>query len=347
MKKTLIAAVLAAALLTGCSPAADNIGTSSGVSSESSVVSSVESTPQSSADSSSDSSSEASSSTDGYTPGDRDVNGVYVADGYAAKLEYPLNSANIDYAASRFRFLYDKYLKENCGDIYVSVIPDKNYFLAEKNGYPALDYVEMTRSLTAQMEYAKYIDIFPMLELADYYRTDMHWKQERITDIAAYIAKEMGVTLSVEYTENTLDFDFYGNHCRQAEIEIAPDKITYLTNQVLQDCKVFDGETNSYIDMYDPELTKNTDAYDIFLLGSRSLLTIENPNAATDKELVIFRDSFGSSIAPLFAEGYSKITLIDIRYILPAYLDRFVKFDGQDVLFLYSTLVLNNANLLK
>ena len=42
---------------------------------------------------------------------------------------------------------------------------------------------------------------------------------------------------------------------------------------------------------------------------------MENPKAETNRELVIFRDSFGSSIAPLFAEGYKKITLLDIRYL--------------------------------
>ena len=35
---------------------------------------------------------------------------------------------------------------------------------------------------------------------------------------------------------------------------------------------------------------------------------------ATDRELVIFRDSFASSLAPLLMEQYAKITLVDIRY---------------------------------
>ena len=39
-----------------------------------------------------------------------------------------------------------------------------------------------------------------------------------------------------------------------------------------------------------------------------SLLTVDNPNARTDRELVIFRDSFGSSLAPLLLEGYSRVT---------------------------------------
>ena len=62
---------------------------------------------------------------------------------------------------------------------------------------------------------------------------------------------------------------------------------------------------------------------------------------------MIFRDSFASSLAPLLAEGYSKITLVDIRYLSPVLLGRFVDFHGQDVLFIYSTLVINNSTIIK
>ena len=66
-----------------------------------------------------------------------------------------------------------------------------------------------------------------------------------------------------------------------------------------------------------------------------------------EKELVIFRDSFASALAPLLAEGYAKITLADIRYISPALLGQYLSFDKQDVLFLYSTSVLNHSETLK
>ena len=67
--------------------------------------------------------------------------------------------------------------------------------------------------------------------------------------------------------------------------------------------------------------------------------------AKTDKELIIFRDSYGRSIIPLMVDDYAKITVIDTRYIAPAFLRSFVEFksEGQDVLFLYSTLVLNQS----
>jgi hypothetical protein len=78
------------------------------------------------------------------------------------------------------------------------------------------------------------------------------------------------------------------------------------------------------------------------------LITIENPEAASDKELILFRDSFGSSIAPLLLGGYSKITMVDLRYISTDLLDNYIDFTkGQDVLFLYSTQILNNSFMLR
>ena len=87
--------------------------------------------------------------------------------------------------------------------------------------------------------------------------------------------------------------------------------------------------------------------YEMFLSGPISLMEINNPSAKTERELVIFRDSFGSAIAPLLAEGYSKITLVDIRYISSNYIGQLVDFEDADVLFLYSTLVLNNSEMFK
>lgn len=57
------------------------------------------------------------------------------------------------------------------------------------------------------------------------------------------------------------------------------------------------------------------DAYDLFLTGAAAFLILENKNNLGGRELVIFRDSFASSLAPLLMEGYSKITLIDLRYL--------------------------------
>ena len=94
--------------------------------------------------------------------------------------------------------------------------------------------------------------------------------------------------------------------------------------------------------MYDMEKAVGRDPYEMYLSGSLSVITIENPHATTAKELVIFRDSFGSSLAPLLVEGYAKITILDARYLNEKMIGNFVTFEEQDVLFIHSTGVLNN-----
>lgn len=277
----------------------------------------------------------------------KDYNKIYIKDGYISKLEFPMNTGSIDYAAQRFRFIYDNCLKDNNSNIYLSVIPDKNYFMASQNGYPSMDYDLFISRLTKRTDFAEYIDITGQLELSDYYRTDTHWRQEKLPDIAGFIAQKMDVTLSGSYTECSADIPFYGVYYGQCALPVRADSLHYLENSYINQYRVYDFETETYIPVYNLEKIHGNDPYEIFLSGSKSLISIENPASETDRELIIFRDSFGSSIAPLLAEGYSKVTLIDIRYISPSVLDKFITFSGQDVLFLYSTSVLNNSIMLK
>ena len=274
-----------------------------------------------------------------------DNNDVYLQDGYASKLEYPMNEDSIRRAAQVFKKVYDKYLGES--RVYFSLIPDKNAFMAESGGYPAMDYAGFTQLVVQNTPFMQYIPIDHLLELEDYYRTDTHWRQERIVDVAKHLGEAMEVELKGEYAENVLDKPFYGVYCGQAALPLPAEELYYLTNEVLEGCSVYDHETGKHIGVYDLEKANGQDLYEIFLSGSKSLLTIENPACHTGKELIVFRDSFGSSIVPLLIEGYSNITVVDIRYMSSDMLGRFVDFHGQDVLFLYSALVLNNSVTLK
>ena len=110
---------------------------------------------------------------------------------------------------------------------------------------------------------------------------------------------------------------------------------------------MYDYENSEYLPVYTLEKAAGNDPYEIFLSGPKSLLRIENPNAETERKLIVFRDSFAASLIPLLAQGYSEITLVDIRYLSPAMLGNFIEFDAQDVLFLYSTSVLNDSSTIK
>lgn len=276
----------------------------------------------------------------------KDNNDIYVADGYVSKLEYPLHENMLDHAAGRFENIYNKFLAGTDVKTYFSIVPDKNYFLAAENGYPALDYEELVALMRSKTEQMTYIDLFYLLSIEDYYRTDTHWRQECIRDVAAELAAAMGAQHSGEFTEVTLDTPFYGVYYGQSALPLKPDSLTYLTNEVLEAAKVqYLGDDGLWRDgnLYELAEAKGKDPYDLFLSGAEALITIENPLAETDKELVIFRDSFGSSITPLLLEGYAKITVVDIRYIQSDFVGAFLQFNDQDVLFLYSTMLLNSS----
>ena len=121
----------------------------------------------------------------------------------------------------------------------------------------------------------------------------------------------------------------------------------YLTSDELNGASLFDYETQKTTGLYDLEELWGRDPYDLYLSGAAALQVIDNPAETSGRELVLFRDSFGSSMAPLLVPGYSKITLVDLRYFSSALLEQYVPANGQDVLFLYSPGIMNSTNLLK
>ncbi|UKI28962.1 MAG: hypothetical protein L6V78_00890 [Clostridium sp.] len=66
----------------------------------------------------------------------------------------------------------------------------------------------------------------------------------------------------------------------------------------------------------------NIDSYDIFLAGATPVLKITN-NKVADKKLIVFRDSYGSSIIPFLAENYHEVIVLDLRYVKFANLQKF------------------------
>ena len=278
----------------------------------------------------------------------KDNNGFYSVGEHLSKLDFPTDGESVDHAARRFRYVYDAYLRDAGTKTYLSVIPDKNVFLASQNGYPDKDYKALAERLGRGFPEAKYIDISGLLSADDFYHTDSHWRQERIIKVADEIAAQMGAEQIGTCEIHDTGRPFYGVYYGQAALPHAPESLFCLDNAVIRGLRVYNAETSSDIPVYDLGAAAGRDPYEMFLGGSRSIIRITNPNAAKERRLIVFRDSFGSSIAPLLAAGYSEITLVDIRYIAPSALGRLIDFTkADDALFLYSASVINNSETIK
>ena len=282
-----------------------------------------------------------------YVLGHRDNNGIYLHSGFAAGQEYPLNHDSVNHAMERLNYIYNKYLTDS--KVYMAVIPDKGYYLAEEAGQLAMDYEALFAAVQNAMPWAEHISLTESLSLEDYYRTDTHWRQEQLLETAEVICQTMGVDAPKpeDYTATALERPFYGVYYGQAALPMEPESMYILQNDLLADCRVYDYETGKYGSVYDLTKLDSRDLYDVYLSGARALLTIENPHAKNDKELIVFRDSFGSSLVPLLVQDYAKVTLVDIRYISSDLLGQYLDFHGQDVLMLYSALILNGSSAMK
>lgn len=282
-----------------------------------------------------------------YLLGKSDNNGIYISDGYAVKAEYPMNEDSVRHAAEKFDELYRTYVQGKSEQVYLSLIPDKGYFMGKESGHPVPDYDAMFQIVREEMPYANYIDTAAGLELTDYYKTDTHWRQENLTELANVFAKEMDIELSGKYEMTEVERPFYGVYYGQAALPLKADTIRYLSNDVLASCSVYNEETKKTTGLYDIEKLESRDMYEVYLSGAAPLLYIENPHAEEKRELVVFRDSFASAFVPLLAEGYSRITLVDTRYMQPDAVGDYVDFENAEVLFLYSVSLLHNSQSLR
>lgn len=275
--------------------------------------------------------------------GQKDNNLYFEKDGSIYKMEYPLNENNLEKTLNVINNVYEKYLGK--ANVFFAIVPDKNYYL--NDDHLTVDYNKIKDTVISKFSNIKYIDIWNDLSLDSYYNTDIHWKQESLENVAKTIKSNMNSDSNFKsptYNKENVG-KFYGTYYGQISSKVEADDMCILTNEMINEAIVYDYEKQETLGIYDKRETN--DKYDIYLSGATPLIGIKNTKVNNGKELLIFRDSFGSSIAPLLIDDYENIILIDLRYMSSAVLDKFVEFkDNQDVLFIYSTMLLNQ-NILK
>lgn len=266
----------------------------------------------------------------------KENNNIFVKDGHISKIEYPMNEKMLDYAISLFSKIQDKHFKEN--DVYFTIVPDKNKYLADLK----IDYDKLENYIYNNLQFATPVQIGQFLSSDDYYYTDSHWKQEKIVDIARHIAKSMGTDIPESYETLTLKTPFKGVYAGQSALKCDPDVIKYLNNDIIENLQVTGANA-----VYDMKKADSKDPYEFFMSGNQPLVKIKNPKNPDGKKLVVFRDSFASSLMPLLAQGYSEVTMVDLRYMNSALLDKMVDFSDAQILFIYSANLLNNSTSMK
>lgn len=271
-----------------------------------------------------------------------DNNGIYYDNNHIFKLNYPYNKNSVKKFKGHVEKVQALLNKDN--KVYMMLVPDKNYYVNDES-FLKLDYEQMKKEVT--FKNISSIDIFDDLSLDDYYYTDSHFKQIALFDVVETMSKVMNFQVQdFEYEYHKFD-EFYGVYYGESALDFKPDTITYVTNEILDQAEVAYLENKDLKTIYNEDNLHSLDPYEVFLDGASSIITIENKQSLNDKELIIFRDSFASSLTPLLVPYYSKITVLDNRYITLDLIKDYVEFKNQDVLLMYSCTMVNDCGSLK
>lgn len=273
-----------------------------------------------------------------------DKDGLYRIDSQIFEPLGSYNETGVAYFGKKLNRVRQQLLTDE-NKVFYALIPDKAYFVQD-SGYPVYDYEKMQRTVENALADWERIDFTSALSLDSYYATDPHWRQEKLFGVVKELGYAMDFTVSPEAFRPVVTDGFRGGYARRAGTD-EQEALIYLINDLLQAATVENIETKAEQPVYATAALKSENTYDVYLGGAAAVQVLKNPEADTNRELVIFRDSFGSSLAPVLLPAYSKITLIDLRYIATDLIADYVTFTDQDVLFLYSYWVVNNAAMLR
>lgn len=278
-----------------------------------------------------------------HTP---DENGFYQVNGYTIEALGDVNEKSLSYFTRKLTEVADGSLTPQ-NRLFYCVVPDKAYY-TQGSGYPAYPYGQLFSVLQSGLPPSfQYIDITGCLSLESYYRTDSHWRQELLFPAAAKLAGALGFQPLDETAFSWNEAAGYrGGYARRMD-SAETETLYYLESVATKAARVYNAETGLTGGVYDTDALDSDTPYNVFLSGPAGFLRVENEFSETEKELVVFRDSYAGSLIPLLLGHYRAVTLIDLRYLPASLLAEYITFTDQDVLFLYSTFLINKSMTLR
>lgn len=172
-----------------------------------------------------------------------------------------------------------------------------------------------------------------------YYRTDHHW-----TGAGAYAACRLFMEAA---GRQALSYDRYYHHTvagyvgstrsRSALWLTKPDTLTMDEPMDTPVTVSFSDDEQVYGSLFFLDHLGEYDWYPLFLDGNHPVTVVENGRAPADAPtLLMVKDSFGNTLAPLLVPSYGKIVLVDPRYYRGSVAELCAEHGADEVLFCYS-----------
>lgn len=256
--------------------------------------------------------------------GHDEVNGVYFSDGRLFEASQPVDYEKVDRSISAI----NSFGEALGGKLSVMIVPTASQIYADRMPPYSPDQ-EQRRMINyvygALGDNIAKIDVYDALYRSRddyiYYRTDRHW-----TTYGAYIAytvclRRLGYTpvgvdkIDIEHASHSFLGSLYSDVLSD---EAEPDTIDFYTSGGAEVTSVKitnpDGTVSERDDVIFRENLEKKDKYLCFLGPNVPKIEIES-NAGGGSVLVI-KDSYANCFAPFLTKHFSKVTVVDLRYMM-------------------------------
>lgn len=279
--------------------------------------------------------------------GKKEINGVYTLDNQLVQAFKTYDKELVSSALSKVEKFAERHpemqvslmLAPTSQEIFSSEIPTYAGYLSEKSFIDEC-YKQMNKVTT--------IDCLSFISghKNDYvfYRTDHHW-----TSLGAYYAycaaaKTLGYSSYGldSFNIETASSSFRGTlYSKTLNNSITPDSIDYYmlaSGEPKIKMTVNNGASETVYDsLYVRSYLDVKDKYSSFTGSNAPIVTIET-DVDNGKSLLLIKDSYAHSLVPFLSKHYSRITMVDLRYISTD-LNNLIDLESyQQVLFMYNVL---------
>ena len=169
-----------------------------------------------------------------------------------------------------------------------------------------------------------------------FYATDHHWNDRGV--YLAYLAfcRDRGLEPAGEESFARAEYGpFYGTtFSRSAYPFVKGDTLVCLEPAAHVEMAADGKETSDHLIF--PEKAESYDGYEVFLDGNHGILTITNPEGERGT-LMVFRDSFASSLLPYLCMHYRRVIAVDARYYPKTFRQAIAEAgEVEEILYVYS-----------
>ena len=228
-------------------------------------------------------------------------------------------------------------------NMVASIIPNAVTVYEEKlpQNAPVRDQREDLKQLDAALTQVKFVDVTKTLCEKNteqlFYRTDHHWTSLG----AAYAFEKIAPALNLkapalsEYVRYTVSDTFEGTLSAKSGSHKVTDKVEVFVPKTNVEYFVQRPDTEAVCSMYSREALEGKDHYTVFFGGNHPRIDIST-TAETQKNLLVFKDSYANCFIQFLYPYYENITIVDPRYYYDN-VETIMNTGGiTDVLFLYN-----------